>query len=55
MAALVWLCCNVSLIHNVICTSKALQIVFATNVCLISSSHAGTSLYQNRKSESNLN
>lgn len=55
MVALVWLCCNISFIHNVIYTTNALQIAFATDVHLISSSHAGTFLYQNRKSESNLN
>lgn len=55
MAALARLCCNISFIHNVIYPTNALQIAFATNVHLISSSHAGTFLYQRRKAENNLN
>lgn len=55
MAALVRLCCNISFIHNVIYPTNAVQIAFATNAHLISSSHAGTLLYQHRKTENNLN
>lgn len=55
MAALVGLCCNISFIHNVIYPTNALQIAFATNAHLISSSHAGTFLYQRRETENNLN